>query len=584
MDYYHLMSSFNRLPLLIALICALGAHAQVPDKKTVAPVSSALDGELFYQLLLGELNAREGEPGAAYSLILDAARKTADPRLYQRSVDIALQARSGDSALIAARAWRLAVPASKEANRYVLQILIGLNRLSEVVEPLKREITNVDVKDRGAEILGLPRYFARASDKKAAVVALELALNDYLSTPGLAASAWTVIGRSRLEAGDGVGALEAASKAQASDIKSEHPALLAISLMSPKTPQAEAIVKKYLEGKPLPAVRMDYARALIENQRLAEAGAQLQAVTTEKSDYAEAWLIKGALELQDGRLALSENSLKRYVELAIPKKTGSTRAETNRGLVQAYSSLAQIAEQRKDYVEADNWLKRIDAPGEQLNAQLRRAALLARQGKLEEARKLIKSQPEKTLEEARLKLNAEIGLLRDSKKYKQAYTLLSDAVKRNPADYDFVYDLAMVAEKLGNLEEMERLLRSVIALKPDYHHAYNALGYSLAERKLRLPESKQLILKALEFAPGDPFINDSLGWVEFRIGNMYEALRILQEAFKAKPDAEIAAHLGEVLWTLGQHEQALSTFKEGVQINPENETLLETIKRLRVKL
>jgi len=578
------MSSFNRLPLLIALICALGAHAQVPDKKAVAPVSSALDGELFYQLLLGELNAREGEPGAAYSLILDAARKTADPRLYQRSVDIALQARSGDSALIAARAWRLAVPASKEANRYVLQILIGLNRLSEVVEPLKREITNVDVKERAAEILGLLRYFARASDKKAAVVSLELALNDYLSTPGLAASAWTVIGRSRLEAGDGVGALEAASKAQASDIKSEHPALLAISLMSPKTPQAEAIVKKYLEGKPLPAVRMDYARALIENQRLAEAGAQLQAVTTEKSDYAEAWLIKGALELQDGRLALSENSLKRYVELAIPKKTGATRAETNRGLVQAYSSLAQIAEQRKDYVEADNWLKRIDAPGEQLNAQLRRAALLARQGKLEEARKLIKSQPEKTLEDARLKLNAEIGLLRDSKKYKQAYTLLSEAVKRNPSDYDFVYDLAMVAEKLGNLEEMERLLRSVIALKPDYHHAYNALGYSLAERKLRLPESKQLILKALEFAPGDPFISDSLGWVEFRGGNMYEALRILQEAFKAKPDAEIAAHLGEVLWTLGQHEQALSTFKEGMQINPENETLLETIKRLRVKL
>lgn len=578
------MSSFNRLPLLIALICALGAHAQVPDKKTVAPVSSALDGELFYQLLLGELNAREGEPGAAYSLILDAARKTADPRLYQRSVDIALQARSGDSALIAARAWRLAVPASKEANRYVLQILIGLNRLSEVVDPLKREITNVDVKDRAAEILGLPRYFSRASDKKAAAVALELALNDYLNAPGLAASAWTVIGRSRLAVGDTVGALEAASKAQASDLKSEHPALLAIALMSPKTPQAEAIVKKYLEGKPLPTVRMDYARALIENQRLAEAGAQLQAVTTEKSDYAEAWLIKGALELQDRRPVLAENSLKRYIELALPKKTGATRAETNRGLVQAYSSLAQIAEQRKDYAEADNWLKRIDAPSEQLNAQLRRAALLARQGKLEEALKLIKSQPEKTLEEARLKISAEIGLLRDSKKYKQAYTLLLEAVKRNPADYDFVYDLAMVAEKLGNLEEMERLLRSVIALKPDYHHAYNALGYSLADRKLRLPESKQLILKALEFAPGDPFINDSLGWVEFRSGNMYEALRILQEAFKAKPDAEIAAHLGEVLWTLGQHEQALTTFKEGMQINPENETLLETIKRLRVKL
>jgi tetratricopeptide (TPR) repeat protein len=209
---------------------------------------------------------------------------------------------------------------------------------------------------------------------------------------------------------------------------------------------------------------------------------------------------------------------------------------------------------------------------------------LARQDKLEEARKLIKSLPEKTSDDARQKVAAEIALLRDSKKYKQAYTLLSDAVKRNPNDYEFVYDMAMVAEKLGNLEDMERLLRSVIANKPDYHHAYNALGYSFADRKIRLPESKKLILKALEFAPGDPFINDSLGWVEFRSGNMYEALRILQEAFKAKPDAEIAAHLGEVLWTIGQHEQALATFKEGFRINPENETLLDTLKRLRIKL
>lgn len=578
------MHALTRFSFLIALICALGANAQVPEKKTLIPVSSALSGELFYQLLLGELNVREGEPGAAYSLILDAARKTADPRLYQRAVEIALQARSGDSALIAARAWRTALPASNEANRYVLQILIGLNRLSETVEPLKREVANADAKDRATEILGLQRYFARVSDKKSAVAALEMALNDYLNKPGLTAAAWTAIGRMRLEAGDTAGALEAARKGQASDVKSEHPALLALILMTTKSSQAETIVKKYLEGKALLTVRMDYVRALLENQRLVDASAQLQIITTEKPDYADAWLVKGALELQDGNVVLSENSLKRYIELVLPKKTGATRAEANRGLSQAYSSLAQIAEQRKDYAEADAWLKRIDTPAEQFNVQIRRASILARQDKLDEARKLIKSLPEKTPDEARQKVAAEIGLLRDNKKFNQAYVLLSDAVKRNPADHDFVYDLAMVAEKLGNLEEMERLLRSVIAVKPDYHHAYNALGYSFAERKIRLPESKKLILKALEFAPDDPFINDSLGWVEFQSGNLYEALRILQEAFKAKPDAEIAAHLGEVLWTIGQREQALAAFKEGLQINPENETLLGTIKRLRVKL
>jgi tetratricopeptide (TPR) repeat protein len=131
---------------------------------------------------------------------------------------------------------------------------------------------------------------------------------------------------------------------------------------------------------------------------------------------------------------------------------------------------------------------------------------------------------------------------------------------------------------------MERLLRNVIASKPDYLQAYNALGYSLAERNTRLPEAKQLILKALELAPDDPFITDSLGWVEFRSGNLAEARRILEGAFKARPDAEISAHLGEVLWAMGQHDQAIDIWKEGAQINGENETLLQTLKRLRVKL
>jgi tetratricopeptide (TPR) repeat protein len=215
---------------------------------------------------------------------------------------------------------------------------------------------------------------------------------------------------------------------------------------------------------------------------------------------------------------------------------------------------------------------------------LRRAAILARQGNLEDARKMIRSQPERSPEDARLKVTAEVQLLRDSKQFVAAYGVLAKAYARDPNDFDLVYDMAMVAEKLGNLEEMERLLRSVIAGKPEYPHAYNALGYSLAERNTRLPEARQLILKALEYAPGDPFINDSLGWVEFRSGNLAEALRILQGAFNTKPDAEIAAHLGEVLWTMERREQAVSTWKEGAKINAENETLLETLRRLRVKL
>jgi tetratricopeptide (TPR) repeat protein len=178
---------------------------------------------------------------------------------------------------------------------------------------------------------------------------------------------------------------------------------------------------------------------------------------------------------------------------------------------------------------------------------------------------------------------AEIQLLRDNKMYQPAYELLAQAIAQDPADADLLYDQAMMAEKMGRFDDMEKLLRELMVKKPDYHHAYNALGFSLAERNQRLPEAKQLIQKALEFAPGDPFISDSLAWVEFRMGNQSEALRILQVAYKERPDAEIAAHLGEVLWTLGQRDQAQGIFREGLLLNAENETLLETLKRLKVK-
>ena len=146
---------------------------------------------------------------------------------------------------------------------------------------------------------------------------------------------------------------------------------------------------------------------------------------------------------------------------------------------------------------------------------------------------------------------------------------------------DRVYDQAMLAEKAGDLDAMERLLRQIIEKRPDYQHAYNALGYSFAERGIRLPEARQLIAKALEFAPKDPFITDSLGWVEFRMGNHAEAARLLGEAFQRQPDPEIAAHLGEVLWTMGEREKALEVWRTGLRLNKDNDTLQETLKRLK---
>jgi tetratricopeptide (TPR) repeat protein len=291
------------------------------------------------------------------------------------------------------------------------------------------------------------------------------------------------------------------------------------------------------------------------------------------------------LEQQNRQWEQAEASLLRFVDLRTADKTAQDdAAEPDQALTQAYLRLSEIAEHKKDLAGARAWLERIDNPDQMISVQMRRASLLARQGKLDEARALIQGLPIRAPEDARMKISAEVQILRDNKQYQAAYDVLVQALADNPKDLDFQYDQAMMAEKLGRLDEMERLLRQAIAIKPDYHHAYNALGYSLADRNVRLPEARRLIVKALEYAPNDPFISDSLAWVEFRSGNHAKALSILQKAYQDKPDAEIAAHLGEVLWTMNQREQAKTIWREGLGLNAENETLLETLKRLRVSL
>ncbi len=583
MDYYGPMTRFNRLVAFAAVCASMSGHvASAQDAGTPPtssePANSSMSGELMYQLLLGELNTMGGEPGVGYSLLLDAARKTNDERLFKRATDIALQNRSGESALQAARAWRQALPDSREGNRYLLQILIGLNRPAEALEPLRRELSNANETERTAALFAIPRLFARAPDKKATAALVEQAVSAYLESPTLGSTAWTTVGRMRLEAEDLPGTLEAARRAQALDATADGPAILAVALMAKQTPQAEDILRKYLQGKPRAEVRMDYARYLIGAQRYDEATTQLQAITREDPDNANAWLIKGSMEQHNRQFPAAQASLLRFVEL---QARAPRTPENRQSLTQAYMRLSEIAMQAKDLKAAQSWLDRIDDASDMLMVQSMRAGLLARDGKLAEARALIQAVPAADADEERRKISAEVQLLRDQQQYKAAYDLLKEAITRRPQDVDLLYEQAMVAEKLDNLDEMERLLRQAIAIKPDNQQAYNALGYSLADRGVRLTEARELVRKALEFAPDDPFITDSLGWVEFRAGNLPEALRILQKAFDARPDAEIAAHLGEVLWVMGDRSKAEAIWNEGMALNADNETLVATMKRLR---
>ncbi len=532
-----------RLALIAAASCALPIHANAQGSEKVQ--NSAMTGELLYEILLGELNLRLGEPAAGFSLLLDAARKSNDVQLYDRAVDIALKARSGDGALMAARAWSQAWPKDRKANSQVFQILVALNQVNESLEPLKKELLLAPEADRDNAINLIPRHYARVTDKKRATSVVELALEPYLSKNNTtSAAAWTTVGRMRLASNDLNGALDAVRKGQAADAKASGPSLLALELMGRKVAEAEPLVQLALKRQDNTDLAMSHVRVLIELGRYDEAATQLQAITRKDPQVAEAWLVLGSIQFEQGQDKEAEASLSRYVDLASKAPSDNN----TRGLTQA---------------------------------QTRRAALLARQGKLLEARQLIQQLPAKNADEQRSRTLAEVQLLRDLRQWQAAFDLLST---QSGEDIDLLYEQAMLAEKLNQLEEMERLLRAIIAKNPSYYNAYNALGFSLADRNMRLAEAKQLIIKALTFAPDDPFITDSLGWVEFRLGNLPSALNYLQKAYKARADAEIAAHLGEVLWQLKRTTEAIQIWREGLKIGPTNETLQETLQRLKPAL
>lgn len=580
------MSRFTHFLAVWALVFASWAQAQeaASDPAAAPPPNSALTAELFYQLLLSELSLQNEDIGSAYGLMLGAARQSQDRQLFERAIEIALRGRDANAALAAAKAWQQALPDSPEADRYLLQLFIGLNRLPEALAPMQRSLARASAAERGATIVFLSRFFTRASDKAAAAQWLEKALAKDLLNPSTGPVAWAMVGNLRLLADAKSGALAAARQGAGLNPLSDEIALLCVNLLDADFESAQALLVPYLAAKPQADIRMGYVRKLIDLQRYPQALAEVSALSSAQPDYPEAWLVKGSIEFQNQELAAAEQSLQRYLRLVpVPEQTSDDDSAplTPRGAVQAYLVLAQIAQKNQNPAQAQAYLERINSPQDAPKVQLRRAMILAKQGQMEQARALVQALPEKTPEDARNKVSVELQLLRDNQQEPAAYTLLTHALQQFPGDAELSYELAISAEKLGRPDEMEAILRRLISAKPDYHAAYNALGYSLADRNQRLPEARELVKKALEFAPDDPFIIDSLAWVEFRSGNLDQSLALLQQAFASRPDAEIAAHLGEVLWTLNQREKAIATWNQGLQLNRDNDTLKATILRLR---
>ncbi|UXH77444.1 tetratricopeptide repeat protein [Roseateles amylovorans] len=604
------MSASARHPwwLSVALVLSCAAHAQstspaapsaasAPEAPVAAEpaasaasapqeiVNSDLDAPLFYQLLVGELELQNGQAGVAFQVLLDAARRSSDEELFRRVVGIALQGRAGDQALVAARAWRDTLPTSQEAHRTLVQLLALLNRPAEVAAPLRALLSMNAPEARGQLLASIPQLFQRSPEPKRVLDALEPLLRETAAKPETRFISLMVIARLAQTAGNAETALINVRTAAKEFPDRDEPLLLALELL-PQRPEAEALITAELQAHPdKQSLRLAYGRALARAQRPADAAREFRILTQESPDNPGPWLALGSLELDLQHTEAAESALQRYMKLLAQQPGLQSRVDpTERDArQQGLLLLAQTAEMRGDLKTAEARLSEIDAAPGNLDIAYRRASLLARQGKLDQGRQLLQALPAEREQDQRAKVLAESQLLRDNRQWQAAYDLLGQVIERNGEDTDLLYEQSMMAEKLGRMKEMEALLQKVIRLKPQHYHAYNALGYALADRNERLEEARDLISKALTFAPGEPFIVDSMGWVEFRLGRLGEAERLLRQAYGSRPDPEIAAHLGEVLWAGGQQDEARRIFADAMKRDPRNEAIQSVLQRLQVR-
>ena len=606
LDYYGPMASSNRpfftgfgidagrlntrlwgAVVALAALSACTSTASLPEQQAQQSAlesdaqaqQAAFDAEMLYGVLLGELSASTGDVRNATALMLDAARRMHSSQLYRRAVDMALQARAGQMALQAAQAWQQAFPESRDANRYELQIMLMLNRVEDSVEPLRRELAATEPSARSAVYLGIAQLYRRVSDKALAAQVVEQALQDDLANPEAAPAAWAMLGHMRLAAEQQSLALDAALQSQRLNPNNGAAALLALELMEGGETKAESLVQGYLQHSPSATIRMAYARVLVDRQRLAQALTELQAVTAQAPELPDAWLLLASVQAQLGQMDQAEQSLQALLPLLGRVADVSQQQHLNQ---QASLLGARLALQSQQNARAAYWLQRLPEEQEDFTVQSLRATVLVRQGAVKEAQDLLDAVPVRTTAQAVRKRQAQVQLLREAERFADAYALQKNLHGDYPDNPEIAYEAALLAEKVEQFDEMERLLRGIVAKQPDFHHAYNALGYSLADRGVRLDEARSLIQKALSFVPDDAYITDSLGWLEYRQGNLEQALTLLERAYSLREDVEIATHLGEVLWALGQQERAQQIWRQAQQRGPHNPVLLETLQRLKV--
>lgn len=560
----------NAKPLFLALFavsvsaCAQSPVVESPSMASPSPASQGLTSQVLYQFLLGEIAGQRGELKLSAEAYADLAVRTRDARVAKRATEVALYARQSSLAIKNASLWLELEPASAKALQTLSSLLVSAGRLVEAKPHLNAWIKT----GKGGEVfMQLHGLFAKQKDRQAV---LDLVTNLAADYPGIPEARFAV-GQAAWQAGQAPKALAALSEALVLKPDWESAALFKAQVLQKAEGDAALLsfFKEYLVAYPAAReVRLAYAKQLARAGNFTDSRAQFEFMTRENPDNPEAHFAVGLVAMQTNDMESAKASFMKALELGHPEE----------GNVRLY--LGQLAEARGTLEEALTWYKSIDKGRMQFDAQLRTALVLSKLGRMDEARAwLSRLAPSGNMERLQI-VQTEAQILREAKNYEGVYTVLSEALEKMPDSPELLYDRAMAAEKVNRMDALERDLRRLIQLKPDYAHAYNALGYTLADRTTRIAEAIELLEKALKLEPDDPFILDSMGWALFKAKRYGEAVVYLRRAHGAKPDPEIAAHYGEALWMNGDKEEARKVWKNGLQTHPDNESLRDVASRL----
>jgi tetratricopeptide (TPR) repeat protein len=563
--------------LLAASLLALSACAPAPLKAPLdaAPAAEAkkpllpnqeLSAQTLYQYLVGEVALQRNQPELAAEALLDLAKTSRDPRLAKRATETAVQGRQANQAADAATLWQSLDPDSPQATQAAAALLLNSGRLSES-RPYLEKIIAGEGESRANGFLHLNQMLARQGDRGAVLELVRDLAKPYPEVAeahlAIAQAAWSAAKRDE-------------ALAELRQVESLRPGwdsaalFRGLLLQQTSVPDALEFYRAFLHDYPkAKEVRLAYARLLVSEKQYRQARAEFQRVMDDAPNNPDVSFAIGLLAMQEGDLEAADSYLRQAL--------GS--GHKDRDMVRFY--LGQVAEERKHVDEAAKWYNSVEQGEHYINARIRHAGLTAKQGKLDEARQQLQQIQVQNNQQRALLIQAEAQLLREEKMHQTAFDVLDKGLEKLPNHPELLYDHAMAAEKLDKLEVMEKDLRHLIQLKPDNAHAYNALGYAFAERGTRLAEARELLEKATALAPQDAFIMDSLGWVYFRLGQHAKALELLRHALELSRDPEIAAHLGEVLWTQGQHDEARLVWQSALKRAPESEVLRNVMQKFK---